>query len=71
MQQHQLFSNCLARRRKMHVFTVFYQHNERFDKDFCNGSYFIRVRVNESKLFFRQGCGTMLGVQPRAILRKL
>ena len=32
---------------------------------------YIRVRVNESILFFRQGCGTMLGVQPRAILRKL
>ena len=29
-----------------------------------------RVRVNESKHFFRQGCGTTLGVQPRAIARK-
>ena len=24
----------------------------------------VRVRVNESILFFRQGCGTTLGVQP-------
>ena len=30
----------------------------------------IGVRVNESKHFFRQGCGTTLGVQPRAIPRK-
>ena len=27
-----------------------------------------RVRVKESILLFRQGCGTTLGVQPRAIL---
>ena len=30
-----------------------------------------RVRVKESILFFRQGCGPTLGVQPRAIARKL
>jgi len=30
-----------------------------------------RGSVNESKHFFRQGCGTTLGVQPRVIARKL
>ena len=35
------------------------------EEDFLWGS------VKESILFFRQGCGTTLGVQPRAILRKL
>ena len=31
----------------------------------------IRGSVNESKHFFRQWCGTTLGVQPRVIARKL
>ena len=36
-----------------------------------NGWHICGVRVNESKHFFRQGCGTTLGVQPRAFPRKL
>ena len=30
-----------------------------------------RGSVNESILFFRQGCGPTLGIQPRVIARKL